>query len=259
MVIMSVTMTSSMLLLVSIATARRHAPRDASGALVPKSALVHNSLAAPTKELDCAVKALALEYATSLLTAPFHSRRNATAAVRSSLDPSGVCGLPAVPMEAPTLTAAAPRFFGAAGGASVYVSPTGSDGNSGASPTSALKTLHAAQRAARTHGAGTTVYLAAGQYNLASAEEGGTLRLDQRDSEIAWSSMAGEEGVGPIISGGRALGNLKWSPLNAAECIRHGLHCAGDDAAPIFKATLPSDVESIAELSLNGARQVRIL
>ena len=231
---------------------RRVVPRDADGAPVEKAALIRNAGAQPEKELDCAVKALALEYATTLLNSPFHVRRNATHAVKEALDPTGVCNLSTlVPRRRRT---AANKNSDTPRGTSIYVAPNGSDSNSGASASSPLKTLHAAQRLARQHGTGTTVYLDAGRYDLASGEEGGALQLDQRDAGTTWSSHPGEEGGGPVISGGRALRNLQWTPLSAVERGEHGLPATG---AAVFKTTLPADFGAIEELSLNGARQIR--
>ena len=239
--------------LTTVCLGRGVAPRDADGIPVTKAALLRNAGAHPDKELDCAVKALALEYATTLLNSPFHERRNATRAVKASLDPTGVCNLSTM-VSRRRRTAAEEESNNTPRGASIFVAPNGSDRNSGASASLPLKTLHAAQRVARQHGAGTTVYLAAGRYELVSDGDGGALHLDQRDAGITWSSHPGKEGGGPVISGGRALRNLQWTPLSAAERGEHGLPTSG---AAVFKTTLPADFGAIEELSLNGARQIR--
>ena len=250
--------------LIVVSSRRRVAPRDSNGVRIPKSALQRNPLAKPSQELDCAVKELAYAYSKTLLSSSFHTRRNAISNVKDSLDPTHVCTFD----DSAPVAAMSARFLATPAANSIFVNAaTGSDSNSGASASEPLKTIHAAQTKARAAGKGTTVFLAKGLYNLAGADEGGSLNLDQRDSGTTYSSIAGEEGDGPVISGGRALTNLKWTAVSPDERARLGLPTASasssatttpsSGAGAIYSAKLPSDVDSIAELSVNGVRQIR--
>lgn len=82
----------------------------------------------------------------------------------------------------------------AAAATTVHVSPAGDDANSGASADQPVKTLPKARDLARQAGAGTTVSLAGGTYQLTAP-----LTLDATDSGVTWTAAPGAR---PVISGG---------------------------------------------------------
>ena len=251
----------SIVLLGGVASAASRSRRDRTTPYRTKQDLQVNPLAKPTKELDCAVKQLALDYAGSLLVSELHTARSALAAVALALDPTSICDL--VPPPPPHASSRPPSAASiayadalarAAAGtnAIIFVAVNGSDANDG-SAAAPVQTLHHAQQLARKAGKGTTVVLHPGQYNLASVAEGGALTLTAADSGIAWMALPGLASRGEtIVSGGRAIENLKWTPVTAEEQGQLGLSAAG-----VYKATLPATITGLEELFVDGKRQIR--
>lgn len=99
-------------------------------------------------------------------------------------------------------------------GRKIYVNPTNGSNSGTGSQTAPLKTLHAAVAASRipAHSVSDapTIILCGGVYYLANHEAKGTVVLTPSDSGLTIQAMEGET---PILSGGRALTSLKWSPL----------------------------------------------
>jgi hypothetical protein len=92
-----------------------------------------------------------------------------------------------------------------------YVSPTGSDSNSGTldSPFATLSYAVDATRIARSPGTGpATIILRAGIHILTS-----TISLDTRDQYLSILNYPSEEAW---VSGGSALSNLNWQPINVS-------------------------------------------
>jgi hypothetical protein len=123
-----------------------------------------------------------------------------------------------------------------------YVSPSGSDTNTGTSVDSPFRTLGKAQSAVRVvdkSTAGTvTVYLAGGTYRLSqpltfTAADSGT----SATGTIWWRNFAGQF---PVVSGGVRL--TGWT-----------LH---DSAKNVWQATAPSTLDT-RQLYVNGARATR--
>ncbi len=79
-----------------------------------------------------------------------------------------------------------------------YVSPDGSDSNTGTSASTAFKTLSAAQQAMRASGGADTTIIEGGTYALSSP-----LQLTAADSNETWQAASG---ASPVISGGVAVG-----------------------------------------------------
>jgi hypothetical protein len=111
----------------------------------------------------------------------------------------------------------------------LYVSPSGSDTNSG-TKACPLATMGKARDAARTLPHPVTVHLDGGTYYLPS-----TLSLGFEDSGTTWIA---EEGQTPIVSGGVKL-DLKWEPYKDG----------------IMQAKVPADLLT-EELFVNGERQI---
>ncbi|MEY9964619.1 hypothetical protein ABIA33_002661 [Streptacidiphilus sp. MAP12-16] len=141
---------------------------------------------------------------------------------------------------------AAPALAGAAQAAAApvdfYVSPTGSDSNSGTSATAPFQTLARAQTAVRgvdqaTSGA-ITVNLAGGDYRLSRP-----LTLTAADSatgtagDITWKA---EPGAFPVLSGGTRITGWKLA----------------DPAKNIWTAPAPAGLDT-RQLYVNGSRAVR--
>src|SRR4051794_29214036 len=95
----------------------------------------------------------------------------------------------------------------------VFVAPTGNDANAGTPAEQPVRTLGKARDLARAAGAGTTVVLAGGTYQLSQP-----ITLTAADSGITWSAAPGAR---PVISGGRPVtgwkksGNLWSAPVPA--------------------------------------------
>ncbi|HEY4460304.1 MAG TPA: right-handed parallel beta-helix repeat-containing protein [Pseudonocardiaceae bacterium] len=151
--------------------------------------------------------------------------------VRTMLALAGVATL-AFLANGPALAAPAPVSF--------YVSPTGSDSNSGTSQTSPFQTLQKAQTAVRavdqSASGPITVYLAGGDYRLTSP-----LTFTTADSgtngDIWWRA---EDGAAPVISGGTKISG--WT-----------VH---DSSKNIWAAPAPSGL-STRQLYVNGSRAQR--
>jgi hypothetical protein len=184
---------------------------------------------APTKELDCSMKQLAFEFSQGLLSDPFHVQRNATKHVYTALD---LAGCPNLPWTA-TRSASPPAEPVSAGGATFYVSTTGSDNNPG-TQASPFATLPRAQTAARGGGPGTVVNLAAGRYELNE-----TFVLTAADSGTTYAGA--ETGGGTVLSGGRRLTGLSWRPSSTGR-------------AGVFQAALPDGLD-FTSLLAGGVRQ----
>ncbi|WP_223199286.1 right-handed parallel beta-helix repeat-containing protein [Solihabitans fulvus] len=137
--------------------------------------------------------------------------------------------------------ASATAVAAGAAGLTVYVSPTGSDSNSGAAPDQPVQTLQKARDLARglnqSPAGDVTVSLADGTYQLSQP-----LSLDARDSganghRVVWTAAAGAH---PVVSGG--VGLTGWHQTDA------GKH--------IWAAPAPAGLRT-RQLYVNGARATR--
>jgi hypothetical protein len=146
------------------------------------------------KALDCAVLKFAFEFAQSL--SPPGDLQDVHDALQLQKCGGNVTfSNTAPPVFVPDITAR-----------TVYVAPTGSDGNDG-SQAKPFKTLHRAADAAASAGSGTTVLLRAGTYYLNS-----TLMLGTEHSGTTFASYPNEKAT---LSGGTDLTGLKWSPAGS--------------------------------------------
>ena len=139
-----------------------------------------------------------------------------------------------------TLLAGVPAALAAPAPVAFYVSPTGSDSNSGTSQSSPFQTLQKAQTAVRavdqSASGPITVYLAGGDYRLTSP-----LTFTTADSgttgDIWWRA---ESGAAPVISGGTQISG--WT--------KH------DSSKNIWEAPAPAGL-STRQLYVNGTRAQR--
>jgi hypothetical protein len=129
----------------------------------------------------------------------------------------------------------------AAGGLTVYLSPSGSDANPGTSPAQPLRSLQKARDVVRTLNADMagdiTVSLADGTYQLTQP-----LALDGRDSgsgghNVIWAAAPGAR---PVISGGRQV--TGWQ--------------RPDTGKKVWTAAVPAGLET-RQLYVNGVRAQR--
>ena len=160
--------------------------------------------APPTSERDCALKALAYEFGASrgvaVDRAALWTGLGLAACASAPRRPAG----PPAPAPHATVPPAALRFF---------VSAAGNDAHAGTSAAAAFATLQRAQLAIRGCACrrsapmcNATVTLGPGIYDLNE-----TLRLDERDSRVAW--MAQEPGTVKVTGSLRIpAANLMWVP-----------------------------------------------
>lgn len=131
-----------------------------------------------------------------------------------------------------TLLVAGPAALAAPAPVTFYVSPTGSDGNSGTSQSSPFQTLRKAQSAVRavdqSASGPITVYLAGGDYRLSSP-----LTFTAADSgsngDIWWRA---ESGAAPVISGGTRISG--WTVHDANRNIWQAPAPSGLDTRQLY-------------------------
>src|SRR6185437_11275688 len=142
---------------------------------------------------------------------------------------------------ATALTGLAAHGAAAAAPVSFYVSPTGSDGNSGTSASSPFGTLAHAQsavRAALAAGSGpVTVNLAGGDYRLSSSLTFTSADSGSSGADVTWQA---ESGASPVVSGGVQV--TGWQQTDSTKNIW---------SAPVASAL------STRQLYINGTRVPR--
>ena len=142
---------------------------------------------------------------------------------------------------ATALTGLAAHGAAAAAPVSFYVSPTGSDGNSGTSASSPFGTLAHAQSAVRSAlaaGSGpVTVNLAGGDYRLSSSLTFTSADSGSSGADVTWQA---ESGASPVISGGVQV--TGWQQTDSTKNIW---------SAPVASAL------STRQLYINGTRVPR--
>jgi hypothetical protein len=204
--------------------------------------------------LDTALRAYALEYATSLgfLDA------TALASVRSSLklsaaeaplpadaadNAAAAAALKMLPMIPPTVHAARP----VAANCSFYVSPAGSDsapGTAGAPLKTPAKALYLAAQA-KAPGGRCDVVLQKGTHHLAA-----TLHFGPEHSGVSLrAAPSAAPADRPVLSGGAALANLAWKPADGLAGVRN--------ASGVLVAEVPAGVAPFMELFVDGVRATR--
>ena len=158
------------------------------------------------REFDCAMRKLALEYASQTLAGGPGALN--LASVANALDLDSFKGSPLFKRDTETLhkasvVTALGRRTGATG-KEIFVSVSGSDTTGDGSMQKPYATIHRAQTAARAIGPGAIVAIRGGTYYLRS-----TLRLTQEDSGTTYQAHNGEN---VTLSGGEPLASLDWKP-----------------------------------------------
>ena len=197
------------------------------------------------QSFDCAWRKLAMKYAPTIQ----HLDEAHQRMVHEALELRALCNetfAPAVDAAGANVAPAArTSVAGDPNSVAVYVDAgKGSDANPG-TITEPLKTIAAAVALTRrrgTAGAAKTVYLRAGTYHLAAtvvltgADSGLTVSA-YRSTHARTSRRRGEEA---IVSGGRVLGGLRWTPTSAN--------------ARVFEADVPRGWGAIPALHVGGRR-----
>ncbi len=247
--------------------------------------------AGPAKDLECAINSFALEFASTIVPPDqlgyVHDALNIDLLCNGSGSGKGSTHAPSPPYTPSHASAREKAVVEEAllnrhshshtahshsDSQFVYFVATNGDDQNPGTQTLPFATLHAAQRAAQSHGCADAaascsviVYLRGGTYYM--GDMGGTVQLTPKDSNTRYTGYGTEM---PVLSGGTRLRNLDWTPYpsvpGAYVADLSGLYASGnfrDVRVEEWEAT-HSDTRTragpsplVGDLFVDGVRQVR--